>query len=328
MRNLLVLILPIVFMTGCGEDPNLGSNSKTSLSGEINEGEVVKNLDGDLQFLDLEEEEIPTKKIKQDPLYNNFKAYVTANPSLRRAEFYEYGIDTSIDLVERVFSRGLDIGLNRGGSLFITYAIGRDFFSTTLDALIQLIRYMAESLNRIDETLVLKTEGNYCGIGFSSTAKKTIKTESLESITDINSTNTVVNIGEVGFSFSNSVNGNTMESNFVDQGLSAFDFLKYLHHHECISFEVMRYSDGYEVIFCMILKKDGNGGPRYTNSNVRKASLNIKGGNLESGVVFKPNGEQCPISKVENGNGMLVHYKDDGQEIRRRKYVNGQPLLD
>ena len=326
-------------MTGCGEDPNLGSNSKTSLSGEINEGEVVKNLDGDLQFLDLEEEEIPTKKIKQDPLYNNFKAYVTANPSLRRAEFYQDGTDLSDDLAQRLYSRGLDIGLNRGGSLYITYARGLDYFSTTLDALrkflheISIVEVTYEATNEVTEiekTFVktYKADGKFFGIGLSSASSFESFSESLEAKTDI--FNTVVNIGEAGFSFTQSYTHNmdTIESNFIDQGLSAFDFLKYLHHHECISFEVMRYSDGYEVIFCMILKKDGNGGPRYTNSNVRKASLNIKGGNLESGVVFKPNGEQCPISKVENGNGMLVHYNDDGQEIRRRKYFNGQPLLD
>jgi hypothetical protein len=339
MRILFLLILPILFISGCGEDPNLDSNSETSLSRKINEGEVVKNLNGELEgleFVDDLETEIPTKKIKQDPLYNDFKAYVTANPSLRMAEFDDYDYERYRDFsdyYERwVFDRGLDFGLNRDNSLFIVGEYGEDFFSTTLHALQQFFEGVFNvevnenyKLTEFHQALEIskKVEGNYFGIGFSITESSVQEIQTKE---DIYSSNTVVNIREASFSISQ--NSDIMESNFIDNGLSAFDFLKYLHHHECISFRVFRNSEGYGVIFYMILKNDGNGGPKYKRSNVRKSSLNIKGGNLESGVVFKPNGEQCPISKVENGNGVLVHYNFDGQEIRRRKYVNGQPLLD
>ena len=343
MRILFLLILPILFISGCGEDPNLDSNSETSLSRKINEGEVVKNLNGELEgleFVDDLETEIPIKKIKQDPLYNDFKAYVTANPSLSGAIFDEGEGDMYLTReLEKMLdeSEWLDVGFNRDGRFYISYAMGLDFFSTTLGALSKifkeipgefenLVTYSDDTKKVIDEILVHKAEGNYFGIGFSIT--ESFVTE-IQTQKETYSSNTAVNIGKVGFSFSYSENEDTRESNFIDQGLSAFDFLKYLHHHECISFKVMRYGEGYEFIFRMTLKNDdGNGYTVYKPSNIRKASLNIKGGNLESGVVFKPNGEQCPISKVVNGNGVLVHYNVDGKEIRRRKYVNGQPLLD
>ena len=347
MRILFLLILPILFISGCGEDPNLDSNSETSLSRKINEGEVVKNLNGELEgleFVDDLEKEIPIKKIKQDPLYNDFKAYVTANPSLRMAEFDDYDYERYRDFSDYherwVVDRGLDGGLNRGENLFVAGYWGLDFFPTILGAFhqIEVVKILngeivktsgANFINKqtvTNDTFVQKAEGNYFGIGFSFT--ESFDTE-IQTQKETHSYNTAVNIGKVGFSFSYSENDDTRESNFIDQGLSAFDFLKYLHHHECISFRVFRDSEGYGVIFYMILKNDGNGGPVYkTVPKVRKSSLNIKGGNLESGVVFKPNGEQCPISKVVNGNGVLVHYNVDGKEIRRRKYVNGQPLLD
>ena len=43
--------------------------------------------------------------------------------------------------------------------------------------------------------------------------------------------------------------------------------------------------------------------------------------------VWKPNGEKCPISKIENGNGILVVYNDDGTEKHRLTYKDGWPDL-
>ena len=49
-----------------------------------------------------------------------------------------------------------------------------------------------------------------------------------------------------------------------------------------------------------------------------------KDGKLLTAVVWKPNGEKCPVTDVENGNGVRVWYEEDGTEVRRRTYKNGE----
>ena len=39
---------------------------------------------------------------------------------------------------------------------------------------------------------------------------------------------------------------------------------------------------------------------------------------------WKPDGEKCPVRKIEDGNGIWVHYlESDGSEMARVKYENG-----
>ena len=49
---------------------------------------------------------------------------------------------------------------------------------------------------------------------------------------------------------------------------------------------------------------------------------------LMAGVVWKPNGEKCPVSRIVNGNGVAVMYKDDGPELFRATYKDGQLVKD
>ena len=44
---------------------------------------------------------------------------------------------------------------------------------------------------------------------------------------------------------------------------------------------------------------------------------------------WKPDGEKCPVRKIEDGNGIWVHYlESDGSEIARVKYENGRRVLN
>jgi antitoxin component YwqK of YwqJK toxin-antitoxin module len=59
--------------------------------------------------------------------------------------------------------------------------------------------------------------------------------------------------------------------------------------------------------------------------NGQKASEETyKDGKLMTFATWKPNGEKCPVTKVVNGNGVLVRYYDDGTERSRHTYKDSE----
>jgi antitoxin component YwqK of YwqJK toxin-antitoxin module len=48
------------------------------------------------------------------------------------------------------------------------------------------------------------------------------------------------------------------------------------------------------------------------------------GGYMNSAIVWKPNGEQCSMTDVKAGNGMVVKYKDDGTDWLRISFKEGE----
>ena len=48
-----------------------------------------------------------------------------------------------------------------------------------------------------------------------------------------------------------------------------------------------------------------------------------KGGKLVTAVVWKPNGEKCPLTNLVAGNGVVVEYNEDGTEFGRITYKDG-----
>ena len=56
----------------------------------------------------------------------------------------------------------------------------------------------------------------------------------------------------------------------------------------------------------------------------QKNENNFKDGKLMSTVVWKPNGEKCPVSNLKDGNGVQVGYKKDGTERYRLTYKDGK----
>ena len=59
----------------------------------------------------------------------------------------------------------------------------------------------------------------------------------------------------------------------------------------------------------------------------KKEDFAMKSGKVVSVEVWKPNGEKCPVSLIEQGTGVYVWYMSDGSERERIRYVDGQPLV-
>ena len=61
--------------------------------------------------------------------------------------------------------------------------------------------------------------------------------------------------------------------------------------------------------------------------NGRKSAEQIfKKGKLMSAVIWKPNGQQCNISRVSNGEGVVVEYDTQGGELNRNLIISGKKL--
>ena len=62
----------------------------------------------------------------------------------------------------------------------------------------------------------------------------------------------------------------------------------------------------------------------YDENGQKYSEGNYKDGKLMSVEVWKPNGEKCPVTNVKEGNGVMVHYSEDGTQMRRMTYKDGE----
>ena len=74
-------------------------------------------------------------------------------------------------------------------------------------------------------------------------------------------------------------------------------------------------------------KKDGLVQVWYQNRQ-KRSEAKWKDGKLVTIVVWKPNGEKCPVTKVVNGNGVRTWYNDDGTEDFRVTIKDGELVKD
>ena len=44
---------------------------------------------------------------------------------------------------------------------------------------------------------------------------------------------------------------------------------------------------------------------------------------LWTATVWQPNGEKCPMTKVVDGNGILINYSEDGSSVERTLVKDG-----
>ena len=61
----------------------------------------------------------------------------------------------------------------------------------------------------------------------------------------------------------------------------------------------------------------------YYPSGAKKSDSQYVNSRLNYCRVWKPDGTRCPISSVDNGNGIVVEYDEDGFEKFRRTFSNG-----
>ena len=73
-------------------------------------------------------------------------------------------------------------------------------------------------------------------------------------------------------------------------------------------------------------KIEGSACRWYKNGGKKDESI-YEGGKILSVKVWKPNGQSCPVTKLENGNGLWVRYKEDGTEAWRAQYRDGKYVL-
>ena len=74
-------------------------------------------------------------------------------------------------------------------------------------------------------------------------------------------------------------------------------------------------------------KLDGFYTSWYENGNKEKEG-HYKDDKLMFAEVWKPNGEKCPVTNLEDGNGVVVEYDDDETEGFRNTYLDGEPVVD
>jgi len=80
----------------------------------------------------------------------------------------------------------------------------------------------------------------------------------------------------------------------------------------------LNYKDG---------KKDGLMTWWYENGQ-KKAETTFTDDKVMTSVVWRPNGEKCPVTNVVNGNGAKVWYNNDGSVKRRVTYRDGEEVED
>jgi len=74
-------------------------------------------------------------------------------------------------------------------------------------------------------------------------------------------------------------------------------------------------------------KKDGLLTLWYENGQ-KEAEVNAKDGKMVTMTKWKPSGEKCPITNMVDGNGVVVHYNEDGTEKTRFRYKDGEIVED
>ena len=66
----------------------------------------------------------------------------------------------------------------------------------------------------------------------------------------------------------------------------------------------------------------------YYANGQRESVKRFKNGKLISALSWKPDGVKCPVTKVEEGNGIVVVYAKEGTERERRSFKDGVEVFD
>jgi len=72
-------------------------------------------------------------------------------------------------------------------------------------------------------------------------------------------------------------------------------------------------------------KLDGLCTSWYSNGNMQTEII-WGNGIIISCSVWKPNGEKCTSTKIDNGDGVIFFYNDEGQEVGKNYFKNGKEL--
>jgi len=102
-----------------------------------------------------------------------------------------------------------------------------------------------------------------------------------------------------------------------NQGTPYTGWAKSMHDNGRIRW-LFQYKDG---------KLDGLSTMWFPNGQ-KKAENTWKDGEILTAVAWKPNGKKCPETKVVNGNGIWVYYSNNGSEVGRATFKDGELVRD
>ena len=88
------------------------------------------------------------------------------------------------------------------------------------------------------------------------------------------------------------------------------------------------YHDNGEIFEVSHWDNNAKNGPAtqwYQNGSKRLEAV-WEDGKLISCSVWKPNGEKCTSTKIDNGDGVIVFYNDESQEVGKIYFKNGMEL--
>jgi len=71
--------------------------------------------------------------------------------------------------------------------------------------------------------------------------------------------------------------------------------------------------------------ENGSSTSWYPNGRIKREGI-WEDGKLISCSVWKPNGEKCTSTKIDNGDGVIVFYNDESQEVGKIYFKNGMEL--
>ena len=270
----------------------------------------------------------------QDDLFDRFKDYAEANPSLRKSFFTEnqgeYKDAQTVEMMSHswLLERNLQPGYNQEKGLFICLGYGENLTMPVTHCLGEIAGYISTNINAkstansldSETKLNLTAEGN--GLGLTVSKKETFTNDTFDLSIE-------VKVRGKSLRYSYSESGDEFDENIEENGLSPLDLLKYLHHHENVTLGIFRdiNRDSYTVI--LISRISGDTRSRYKTGQ-KMWEGKYENGKLLTAVAWKPDGEKCPLSNVENGNGFLIQYgtawMNRVYEIRCTVYKDGQPM--
>ena len=120
------------------------------------------------------------------------------------------------------------------------------------------------------------------------------------------------------------------------------DGLETLWHENGRKYTEVNYKDGKEEGLFTVWHENGqkkfeenfkNGeleglSTAWYENGTKHSRKTYKNGKLMSAVVWKPNGEKCPVTNIEDGDGIVVWYNENGTEKRRDNYRDGIQIKD
>ena len=315
MKYILFAFLLVLLMSACSpEETSKSSTKNIAISNKSRLSSLLTKADNEL--------------------YYQFKRYAEENPSFSKHSFIETESMGGMTIIDWLSERNLSLGLDTTGALLVINSgnHNENLLPSILDCLQKMNEYVDSFLNTSstlkEYSSTLSSSSFHKLFGLTLESNRTSSIDAKETLT----TNLMVGVGENSLIYSRTVDDANITTDIKEMGLSRMDLLKFIYYNEGLTIVTFKINNSeqntsyYDNI--LIARISGKVEHCYENSNIKQLELNYEGGMLEKALVWKPNGEKCLLSGVENGNGFLIKYNDAGRESYRSRYKNGERIFD